>query len=313
MAPVARRARPRPPTPRRPRPSAGAAFARLVRLMSTLRAPGGCPWDRKQTHRSLRSYLLEETYEALDAIDRDDAGALAGELGDVLLQVVFHAAIAREARAFDVVDVIERLRAKLIRRHPHVFTPGGRRLTRSRRGAVKTPGHVVERWQQIKAAEQQADQAPQGLLAGVPRALPALLRAHKIGGRVAAVGFDWPSPGAVVDKIEEEVAELRAAVGEGRDRTAEELGDVLFTLANLARHLGVEPESALRQANDRFTERFTAVEGTLAAAGRSVHAATPEQLEVAWQAVKLAAATRESPTAGHSTSAPRPRRRRSRR
>ncbi|MCC7008317.1 MAG: nucleoside triphosphate pyrophosphohydrolase [Acidobacteria bacterium] len=305
----ARRGRGR--SPRRATPA--AAFARLVAVMHTLRAPGGCPWDRKQTHRSLRSYLLEETYEALEAIDGDDLDALAGELGDVLLQVVFHAEIAAEAHRFDVVDVISLLTAKLIRRHPHVFTPTGRPLRKRTGRSVRSPRQVVEQWQELKAGEQKAAGRQAGLLSGVPRGLPALLRAHKIGGRVAAVGFDWPNPEAVVDKIDEEVRELRGALAEGHARVAEELGDLLFTLANLARHLGVEPESALREANDKFTRRFGALEATLAAGGRSVGATPPDTLDAVWNLVKRRSATRGRSGPARASGARAPRAHRSRR
>lgn len=266
---------------------AGTRLARLVQIMADLRAPSGCPWDRAQTHASLGPFLLEEAYEAVDAIDRGDLDELAGELGDVLLQCVFHSQLAAEAGAFDLADAIDAISAKLIRRHPHVFTPAGRPLAAgSGRRDAGTPDAVVERWAQIKARERGETDEPPRVLAGVPRAMPALLRAHEIGTRVAAVGFDWPSAGDVADKIEEEVAELRAALGESRARAAEELGDLLFSIANLARKLDLEPESALRAANDKFTRRFDAVEARLAAEGRSVHDATTEDLEAAWQAIK---------------------------
>ncbi|HUF46934.1 MAG TPA: nucleoside triphosphate pyrophosphohydrolase [Vicinamibacterales bacterium] len=291
---------------------AAAALARLVRLVRTLRAPGGCPWDRRQTHASLRPFLLEETYEALEALDRGDLSALPGELGDVLFQCVFHAEIADEAGHFDLADAIDAVVAKLVRRHPHVFTPSGRPHGRR---ALARASQVVEQWERVKAGEQQSSGQPVRILAGIPRAMPALLRAHEIGSRVAAVGFDWPYAGQIIDKLDEEVRELRAAVAESPARTAEELGDVLFTLANLSRKLGIEPESALRAANDKFTARFAAVEDRLARAGRSVHDSDPEALEAAWAAIKTAPATRPrapAATGGRSTSARRPGRRRSR-
>ena len=272
---------------------AGSAFARLVEIMATLRAPGGCPWDRKQTHQSLRAYLLEETYEALDAIDRRDIEDLRGELGDVLFQVVFHAEIAAAAGRFDAADVIRDVSAKLIRRHPHVFTPDGAPLGKS---AIRSPKTVLEQWEKIKAREQSDAKAPVSLLASVPRSLPALLRAHKIGKRAATVGFDWPQASAVMDKIEEEVRELRDALSEGQARTSEELGDLLFALANLARKLGVEPEAALAAANDKFTRRFNGVEQLLTRRGRSVHDATAEELDAAWNTVKRSTAIPASST-----------------
>lgn len=272
---------------------AGRAMARLVRIMDTLRSPHGCPWDRKQTHKTLRPFLLGETYEALDALDRADHKALPGELGDVLFQVVFHAQIATEARRWEMADALTAIADKLIRRHPHVFTPSGRPLPRPRKGTGKkgtkrpaTPAAVLTQWEQLKAAEQAGRGEKKRVLAGVPKALPSLLRAHEIGSRVAAVGFDWPDTAGVVDKIEEEVRELREAVTESPARAAEEFGDLLFSVANLARKLNIEPESALRAANDKFSERFAAVEADLEKRGSSVHAATTEQMEAAWQRIK---------------------------
>lgn len=281
--------------------------------MATLRGPGGCAWDRKQTHTSLRGYLLEETYETLEAIDRDDVDALRGELGDVLLQCIFHAQLAAETRRFDIEDVVTAIADKLIRRHPHVFAPDGRTLSaRERaRAATSTPEAVKEQWARIKAAEQEEAGVPSHVLAGVPRALPALLRAYKIGARVAAVGFDWAQDTDVVAKIEEEVRELREALNESPARAAEEMGDLLFTFANLARKLGIDPESSLSAANDKFTSRFDALEQWFQTQGRDVHDATPDELEQAWVHVKQEALPPPS-TAAQSTSARRPRRRQSR-
>ena len=265
-------------------------MARLVELMATLRSPRGCPWDRKQTHDTLRPFLLEETYQALDALDRGDLDALPGELGDVLFQCVFHAQLAAETGRFDLGDALEAITAKLIRRHPHVFLPDGRPLppARKRRAAARTPKAVLQQWEALKANEQRDTGATRGVLAGVPRALPSLLRAHEIGTRVAAVGFDWTHPHDVVDKIDEEVRELRGALDESPARAAEELGDLLFSIANLARRLGIEPEAALRAANDKFTRRFTAVETDLESQGRSVHGAPLADLEAAWSRAKHA-------------------------
>jgi MazG family protein len=278
--------------------------------MATLRSPDGCPWDREQTPRSLRPFLLEETYEALDAVDRADFDDLRGELGDVLFQCVFQAQIAAEARRFDITGSIQSIVDKLIRRHPHVFTPRGRPIGRARRrrSGVRTPANVLEQWEKLKAKEQGDAGATPRLLSGVPRVLPALLRAHEIGTRAAAVGFDWPSAGQVVDKIEEEARELRAAIAREPDRAAEEFGDLLFAMANLARKLGLEPESALRQANDKFTARFAAVEDLLAARG-GIHAATLEEMEAAWQEVKKTPAPTVSTTARGPSGSARSRRR----
>lgn len=256
--------------------------------MATLRSPAGCPWDRKQTHATLRPYLLEETYEALDAIDSGDLATLRGELGDVLFQCVFHAQVATEAGHWGIGHVIDGLVAKLVRRHPHVFKANGKPLTarERKRAEAQTARAVLEQWERVKAREQADADRPARLLRGVPRALPALLRANKIGGRVATVGFDWPQAADVLDKIDEEVRELRASVTarDGRDR--EEMGDLLFSIANLSRKLGIEPEAALAAANDKFTKRFDAVESWLEARGLDVHRATPDDLERAWQSVK---------------------------
>jgi MazG family protein len=300
-------------------------MAKLVRIMATLRSPQGCPWDRKQTHDSLRPFLLEETYEALDALDRGDLKALPGELGDVIFQCVFHAQIAAEAGEFDMADALTAISAKLIRRHPHVFTPSGRPLPHtaeagSGRRHPKTPAAVLTQWEQLKATEQKDAGVEKRLLSGVPKSLPSLLRAHEIGTRVAAVGFDWPDSDGVMEKIEEEVRELREALAQSPARAAEELGDLLFSLANLARKLNLEPEAALRIANEKFSTRFAALEADLEARGSSVHAATTDELEAAWQRVKVGVPgvptikkkTRPRSTRARSRSAREPRARRSR-
>jgi ATP diphosphatase len=267
---------------------AARAVAALVQAMDTLRSRRGCPWDREQTHASLAPFLVEESYEAIDAIEREDFDALVGELGDVLFQCVFHAQIASESGRFDLADAVRAIVAKLIRRHPHVFAPSGRPLTAAarRQRSARSADAVLTQWEAIKAAEQASRGETARVLAGVPRALPALLRAHEIGTRVAAVGFDWPQASDVVDKIDEEVRELRAAVHEGPTRVAEELGDLLFSIANLARKLGIEPEAALRASNDKFTRRFEAVEDDFSTRGRSIHGAGAADLDDAWRRVK---------------------------
>ena len=248
--------------------------------MRRLRGPGGCPWDHEQTIHSLRGFVLEETYEVLDAIDRDDHDALQEEIGDLLFEGVFLAQVEADEGRFTVADSLRTVSAKLIRRHPHVFGAPSR-------SRVRTAGQVVEQWEQIKAREQQDAGARRSLLAGVPAALPSLLRAHEIGTRVAAVGFDWDAAGAVVDKIEEEVAELRRAVdGEGLQRTEEEMGDLLFSIAQLARRLGIESESALRKANEKFTKRFDALERRFEERGRVLSDATLEEMEEVWREIK---------------------------
>jgi MazG family protein len=249
-----------------------------VDIMRRLRRHDGCPWDREQTIQTLRQFVLEETYEVLDAVDRNDHEALRGEIGDLIFEGVFLAQIESDEGRFTIEDSLRAVNAKLIRRHPHVF---------ARKTAVRTADQVLEQWEQIKARERKEAGERQSVLRGMPKALPALLRAHEIGMRVAAVGFDWERVEDVVDKIEEEVAELRRAVGnEGRERVAEEMGDLLFSIANLARKLGVEPESALRKANEKFSERFEALEQRFAAGGRSVQEGTLEELEAEWQLVK---------------------------
>jgi len=256
----------------------GEAFQRLVDIMARLRGPGGCPWDHEQTIRSLRGFVLEETYEVLDAIDNDDHATLRGEIGDLLFEGVFLAQIESEAGHFTVADSIGDVADKLIRRHPHVFAAAE---------GVDTPGKVVEQWEQIKAREQSDAGRKRALLTGIPKSMPALLRAHEIGTRVAAVGFDWAKTEDVVGKIEEEVTELREAIAhEGHERAEEEMGDLLFSIANLARKLGIEPESALRKANEKFTKRFAAVEETFERQGMSVHEATLGEMEEVWGQVK---------------------------
>jgi nucleoside triphosphate diphosphatase len=260
------------------RDDAGAAFQQLVDIMRTLRGPGGCPWDREQTIESLRQFVLEETYEVLDAIDRGDHDGLRAEIGDFLFEGVFLAQIEADAGRFTVADSLRAISAKLIRRHPHVF---------ARQKGIDTPGQVLEQWEQIKSRERHDAGEDRSVLKGLPEALPALLHANEIGTRVAAVGFDWGRTDDVVDKIEEEVAELRGAVArETRARAEEEMGDLLFSIANLARKLGIEPESALRKANTKFAVRFRALERHLEEKGRSVHDASLEEMESAWSVVK---------------------------
>ena len=266
-------------TERRDHTTPGEAFQQLVDIMARLRGPGGCPWDREQTIHSLRGFVLEETYEVLDAIDTDDHDTLCGEIGDLLFEGVFLAQIESDEARFTVADSLREITDKLIRRHPHVF---------AKTEGVDTPGKVVEQWEQIKAREQVDAGKKRALLSGIPKSMPALLRAHEIGTRAAAVGFDWAKAADVVDKIEEEVAELRDAVShdEGKPRIEEEMGDLLFAIANLARKLGIEPESALRKANDKFSGRFAALESTFEKNGKSVHEATLEEMEEVWANVK---------------------------
>ena len=246
----------------------------LLEIMARLRDPEhGCPWDREQDFASIAPYTLEEAYEVADAIERGDLAALEEELGDLLLQVVFHAQLARERGAFDFERVAQGIATKLIRRHPHVF--GDERLA----GAAEQSA----RWEEIKIAEKAAAGRRGGLLDDVPLALPALLRAAKLGRRAARLGFDWPDAGGVRLKVAEELAELDAALDSGeRRRIAHEFGDLLLALANLARHLDLDAEGALRSANHRFTTRFRHVEARVTAGGGR----TPEELERYWQEAK---------------------------
>jgi MazG family protein len=261
-----------------PQSSAGAEFQKLVDIMARLRGPNGCPWDREQTIETLRTFVLEETYEVLDAIDRGDHDGLRGEIGDHLFEGVFLAQIETDDGRFTVADSLHHVTEKLVRRHPHVFgdTAG-----------IDTPSRVVEQWEQIKAREGKGAERKQTLLSGVPRAMPALARANEIGTRVAAVGFDWAKTEDVVAKIEEDHAELReASAHESPERAEEEMGDLLFSIANLARKMGIDPESALRKANEKFTARFTALEQTFESRGQSLQDASLEEMADVWQSVK---------------------------
>jgi MazG family protein len=268
---------------------AATEFTRLVEIMATLRGPGGCPWDREQTIDSLKPFVLEETYEVLEAIDRHDHGALCEELGDFVFEAVFVAQLESEAGHFHIADAVKSAADKLVRRHPHVFK------REQGEAALDTPGQVRTRWEEIKADERTArgkddgKARPKSLLAGLAPALPALLRAFHISTRAASVGFDWVAAGDVVDKMQEELDEIRAVVRDGaidHARAEEEMGDLLFTIANLARKLGIEPETALRKANDKFTKRFGVLEQSVAASGRAMKDMTLEQLEAEWRRVK---------------------------
>jgi len=275
-----------------PTTDAAAAFARLVDLVRVLRAPGGCPWDREQTLQTLRPFVLEETYEVLDALDHDDRRALREELGDFIFEGVLLAQLCTESGDFTVADSLHAISDKLVRRHPHVFGPAVADAEAASRPLPTTPDEVVARWEDLKSLEKSSEGEPRTALGGVPKALPALLRTHEIGIRASAVGFDWERAADVVAKIEEEVEELREWVGHGApgsgERAEEEMGDLLFAIANLSRKLGIEPESALRKANDKFSRRFSAMESRLRAAGRSLSECTLEEMEDEWSRVKQA-------------------------
>jgi MazG family protein len=267
-------------------PDGGGApksFGAFVELIARLRGPQGCPWDREQTHESLKPMTIEEAYEVLEAIDRADDEHLAGELGDLLLQVVFHAQIAAEAGRFTIRDVIERVAAKMVRRHPHVF--GDAR--------AETPGEVLRNWEAIKQAEQAARGAAKGasMLDSVGSGLPAVMEAFQMTTKVSRVGFDWPSVAAVMEKLDEEVAELREAAAPGAAdarRAAEEVGDLLFAAVNVARLVGADPESALKAANRKFRRRFAFIEEALSRGGRAPSDATLEEMEALWAEAKAA-------------------------
>jgi MazG family protein len=292
--------------------STGERFERAVAIMARLRAPGGCPWDREQTFDSIKPYTLEETYEVLEAIDNRDWDELSGELGDLLLQVLFYAEMSKEQGTFTIDDVIEKLSRKLVDRHPHVF------------GDVQaeTASEVVKNWEAIKAGEKKkrlaagggksADQKqePESVLGGVSSAMPSLLEAHKLSSRAAHVGFDWPNVEGLFDKLREETDELReqlekfpapgprpqgrGVAGSGRAslpddlrmRLEEEVGDLFFVLVNIARYLAVDPESALKKTNRKFKRRFQWMEARLRESGRKMEQASTEELESLWQQAK---------------------------
>jgi tetrapyrrole methylase family protein/MazG family protein len=263
----------------------GRLFEDLVAVQARLRAPGGCPWDREQTHATLKTYLIEEAYEVLDALENGDARGLAEELGDLLLQVLFHADLAREASSFDISDVIAGIHDKMVRRHPHVF------------GDVKaeTSSEVLKNWARLKAAEKQeisrkdtlAKPLVPSVLDGIPRSLPALLEAYQLTRRAAQVGFDWEIVEGIFAKIREETAELRVALEAADRRSAEEeVGDILFAAVNLARFLGFDPEVALKHSNLKFKSRFQDMENDAMRSGQRLAQLHKDELEVLWEAAK---------------------------
>jgi MazG family protein len=288
-------------------PTTGERFERAVSIMARLRGPGGCPWDREQTFDTIKPYTLEETYEVLEAIDARDWDELPGELGDLLLQVLFYSEMAAEEKRFSIDDVLDRLSKKLVDRHPHVF------------GDVKadTPGEVLRNWQALKAEEKRGSETKTAtahhgsVLAGVSSAVPALMEAYKISSRVANVGFDWPSIEGLFDKLNEETEELRknleeypepgpqpeSAAGQAgargvkispelRARLEDEVGDLLFVLVNIARYLSLDPESALRKTNRKFRRRFEYLENQLRQRGRKPAEASLDEMESLWQESK---------------------------
>lgn len=253
-------------------------FEELVDVMKRLRAPEGCPWDREQTHDSLKPYMLEEAYEALEAIDLRDDDELCKELGDVLLQVVFHAQIADEEQRFSIDDVAGSIVEKLVRRHPHVFGDV----------QVKDAKNVLENWEEIKKQERRdAGQQQPSHLDGIPKSLPALMRAQRVQSRAARQGFDWPNAEGALDKVEEEFAELRQAQSDQSTEAIEdEFGDLLFSVVNTARFLQINPEDALRRSVDKFERRFRAIESELNKSDRSMRDTALSELDELWDEIK---------------------------
>jgi ATP diphosphatase len=257
-------------------------IGRLIEIMAALRTPKtGCPWDLEQNFATIAPYTIEEAYEVADAIARDDLADLEDELGDLLLQVVFHARMAQEQGAFDFADVVEAITTKLIRRHPHVFADQ----------RAKDPQAVKGLWDEIKAQEKQAKAARgkpanDGALAGVPVALPALTRALKLQANASKVGFDWNDPRAVLRKIREEADEIEAALDGDNSSAAADVGDLLFAAVNLARHLDADPEALLRQTNQKFERRFSAIERALSARGKAPQDATLAEMDALWNEAK---------------------------
>ncbi len=251
-------------------------FEELVKIMARLRSKKGCPWDREQTHQTLRPYLIEEAYEVLDALDNGGDDDFKDELGDLLLQVVFHAQIAAEEKRFDVQDVARSINDKLVRRHPHVF------------GDIRadTADEVLTNWEKIKR-EEKGDQGRKSVLDGLPSSMPALLHAYRIQEKVARVNFDWDDVKEVLQKVDEEIQELKNALEHG-DKTSieDEMGDLLFSLVNLSRHLNVPPEDALRRSNDKFMRRFRYIEAALELKGDNLERATFEELDALWDEAK---------------------------
>jgi nucleoside triphosphate diphosphatase len=257
---------------------ASASLARAVAIMARLRGPGGCPWDREQTFDTIKQHTLEETYEVFDAIERRAWPDLKDELGDLLLQVLFYAQMAADAGYFNIGDVADNLNAKLIRRHPHIFADT----------VAATPDAVLRNWEEIKLDEKKLKPAKESMLDDIPRTMPATLEAHKLGSKAAKVGFDWPDSSGLFAKMDEEIAELMVEVEAKHSENVEaEFGDLMFTAMNLARHLNVDAESALRRSNAKFRARFAAME-RVAGGREGLERLAPDELEALWAQVKSA-------------------------
>jgi len=269
-----------------PKPTAGDRFERLVNIMATLRGPNGCPWDKQQDFNSLKPMLVEEVYEVLEAIENNDLDGLAEELGDLLLHVVFHAHLGKEAGQFDINTVVDKISDKLVRRHPHVFG----------NESVSTAEEVIKNWEAIKAEEkaqklQNRTPEQRSLLEGIPSKLPAIHEAHQISSRAARVGFDWPDVDGIFEKLQEEVRELKEVISSGgdetrRERLEDEIGDILFVIVNIARYLKIDSESALKRANRKFKVRFRYMENELARQGKNLEQTSLQEMEALWQKAK---------------------------
>jgi len=252
-------------------------FNDLVQVMETLRGPNGCPWDKEQTHESIKSCAVEETYELLEAIDQKNPAKIKEELGDLLFQVIFHSKMAKEKGHFDVTDVIDQVVRKLTHRHPHVFEKDKK---------LKSAEEALSQWEEIKR-EEKGNEERKSVVDGVPQALPALQKAHKVQKKVSKVGFDWPHVDQVLAKVDEELEEVRESLKEGdTNKVAEEIGDLLFSVANLSRFLGLEAENVLHQTIRKFTNRFRKIEIELKKQGKNVEESNLEEMEALWEKAK---------------------------
>jgi MazG family protein len=254
----------------------GEQFEELVRIMHRLRAPGGCPWDAEQSHQSIKPYLIEEAFEVVEAIEAADDPELCAELGDLLLQVVFHAEMAAERNAFSITEVARGICEKMVRRHPHVFSDT----------EVSGADEVLRNWSRIKREERRGD-TDSSALAGVPRAMPGLLRAQRLGEKASGAGFDWSDARGVIAKLREEIDEIESALDtDDRDQAGAELGDLLFAATSLARHLGISSEDAVRRAGDRFGARYRRMERSLHESGRDLHDLSDAEKDALWEKAK---------------------------
>jgi MazG family protein len=264
----------------------GEKFERLVEIMRTLRSKDGCPWDLEQTLETLRPFIIEEAYEVIDAIDQGDKTQLMEEIGDLVFECVFLAQLCTENNDFSIEDSLQTVNDKLVRRHPHIFGPN---KTGNKQHGLnhKSSGEVIEQWNLIKAQERKDAGQDPGVLSGIPKSLPGLLRSFKIGQRAASTGFDWPKTTDVIEKINEEVSEIRHALVRNETKNVEEeIGDLILAIANLSRKLGVEPETALQRANNKFEHRFDLLTKRIQESGRSLSETTQEELDKEWDKIK---------------------------